>query len=166
MVTLATTNRPNMLDPALMRPGRFDIHIHIGSPDAAARREILAIHTRNQPLAADVDLDALSVATEERSRADLAGVCRVAGMAAVRRLIRESPDGNHDLSKLAITQEDQYTALGRRSAGAPTKSELSEQTVVRRPELRSGSAQPIEEFLAAEVEQQRCSGIYGLDHGP
>ena len=60
VVTLATTNRPDMLDPALMRPGRFDIHIQVAPPDAAARREILAIHTRNQPLAADVDLDALS----------------------------------------------------------------------------------------------------------
>ena len=121
VVTLATTNRPDMLDPALMRPGRFDIHIHIGPPDAAARREILAIHTRNQPLAADVDLDALSVATEGCSGADLAGICRVAGMAAVRRLIRESPDGHHDLSKLAITQEDLYAALGRSSPGASSK---------------------------------------------
>jgi transitional endoplasmic reticulum ATPase len=111
VVTLATTNRPDMLDPALMRPGRFDIHIHVAPPDAAARQEILAVHTRNQPLAADVDLAALSVATEGCSGADLAGICRVAGMAAVRRLIRQSPDGNHDLSKLAITQEDLYTAL-------------------------------------------------------
>ena len=54
VVTLATTNRPDMLDPALMRPGRFDIHIHVPPPDAAARQEILAVHTRNQPLAADV----------------------------------------------------------------------------------------------------------------
>ncbi len=118
VVTLATTNRPDMLDPALMRPGRFDIHIRVAPPDAAARREILAIHTRNQPLAADVDLDALAAATEGRSGADLAGICRVAGMAAVRRLIRESPNGKHDLSKLAITQEDLYAALGRSSADA------------------------------------------------
>ena len=123
VVTLATTNRPDMLDPALMRPGRFDIHIHVPPPDAAARQEILAVHTRNQPLAADVDIAVLSVETEGCSGADLAGICREAGMAAVRRLIRQSPDGNHDLSKLAITQEDMYTALarnrGRSSVDAP-----------------------------------------------
>ncbi len=113
VVTLATTNRPDMLDPALMRPGRFDIHIHVDLPDTAARRQILAVHTRNQPLAADVDLAALGAETEGCSGADLAGICREAGMQAIRRLIEQSPDGSHDLSKLTITQEDMYTALAR-----------------------------------------------------
>ncbi len=113
VVTLATTNRPDMLDPALMRPGRFDIHIHIDPPDSAARQEILAVHTRNQPLAADVDLGALGAETEGCSGADLAGICREAGMEAIRRLIEQTPDGHHDLSKLTITQEDMYTALAR-----------------------------------------------------
>jgi transitional endoplasmic reticulum ATPase len=113
VVTLATTNRPDMLDPALMRPGRFDIHIHVDPPDAAARQEILAVHTRSQPLAADVDLAALSAETEGCSGADLADICREAGMEAIRRLIVQTPDGKHDLSKLAITQEDMYTALAR-----------------------------------------------------
>jgi transitional endoplasmic reticulum ATPase len=113
VVTLATTNRPDMLDPALMRPGRFDIHIHVDPPDAAARQEILAVHTRSQPLAADVDLAALSAETEGCSGADLAGICREAGMEAIRRLIMQTPDGDHDLSKLTITQQDMYTALAR-----------------------------------------------------
>ena len=113
VVTLATTNRPDMLDPALMRPGRFDIHIHVDLPDTAARLQILAVHTRNQPLAADVDLAALGAETEGCSGAGLAGICREAGMQAIRRLIEQSPDGSHDLSKLTITQEDMYTALAR-----------------------------------------------------
>ena len=132
VITLATTNRPDMLDPALMRPGRFDIQIHVGPPDAAARQEILAVHTRNQPLAADVDLAALSADTKGCSGADLAGICRVAGMAAVRRLIRESPDGSHDPSSIVITQEDLYTALarnlGRGSADASPPDSLVEPT--------------------------------------
>ena len=122
VVTLATTNRPDMLDPALMRPGRFDIHIRVDPPDAAARQEILAVHTRGQPLAADVDLAALSAETEGCSGADLAGICREAGMEAIRRLIVQTPDGKHDPSKLTITKADMYTALarnvGRGSVGA------------------------------------------------
>ena len=104
------------------RPGRFDIHIRVDPPDAAARQEILAVHTRGQPLAADVDLAALSAETEGCSGADLAGICREAGMEAIRRLIVQTPDGKHDPSKLTITKADMYTALarnvGRSSVGA------------------------------------------------
>ena len=57
VVVIGATNRPNLIDPALLRPGRFDELIYVGPPDAAGRRRILAIHTQDMPLAKDVDLD-------------------------------------------------------------------------------------------------------------
>lgn len=75
---IAATNRPDILDSALIRTGRFDAHIHIGLPTLAARKQILEIHTRKRPLAEDVDLDAIAQQTEGSSGADLKGLCVVA----------------------------------------------------------------------------------------
>ena len=114
VVTLATTNRPDILDPALLRPGRFDIQIEVGPPDAATRQAILEVHTRQQPLADDVDLALLAAATENCMGADLAGICREAAMEAVRRVIVRAYGGaTPDVSRLKITQSDLYSALAR-----------------------------------------------------
>ena len=114
VVTLATTNRPDILDPALLRPGRFDIQIEVGPPDAATRQAILEVHTRQQPLANDVDLALLAAATENCMGADLAGICREAAMEAVRRVIVRAYGGaTPDVSRLKITQSDLYAALAR-----------------------------------------------------
>jgi transitional endoplasmic reticulum ATPase len=84
VVVLAATNRPDILDAALMRPGRFDRVIEIPPPDKAARLEIFRIHTRSMPLEKDVDLEALTAKTENYTGADIEGLCREAGMAAIR----------------------------------------------------------------------------------
>ena len=60
VVLIGATNRPNLIDPALLRPGRFDELIYVGTPDTAGRRRILAIHTADMPLAKDVDLESLA----------------------------------------------------------------------------------------------------------
>jgi transitional endoplasmic reticulum ATPase len=85
LVVLAATNRPEVVDPALLRPGRFDLVLEITPPDTAARAAMLAVHVRPMPLAADVDLDALALATEGFVGADLAGMCRQAALAALAR---------------------------------------------------------------------------------
>jgi transitional endoplasmic reticulum ATPase len=85
VVVMAATNRPDSLDPALRRPGRFDREITIPVPSAQARREILAIHSRGMPLAADVDRDKLAEAAHGFTGADLAALCREAAMASLRR---------------------------------------------------------------------------------
>ncbi len=82
---LAATNRPDMLDSALLRPGRFDKQILIPAPDEKARKEILKIHTKRMPLADDVDLDDLAKKTKKFSGADLEALCREAAMNAIRR---------------------------------------------------------------------------------
>jgi len=87
VIVIAATNRPNALDPALRRPGRFDREIEIGVPDKQGRLEILQIHTRNMPLAKDVDLNRLAEITHGFVGADLAALCREAAMKALRRYL-------------------------------------------------------------------------------
>jgi transitional endoplasmic reticulum ATPase len=83
LVVLGATNRADRIDPALLRPGRFDLVVEMPAPDAAARRAILGLHARRMPLDADVDLDALAAATEGCVGADLAGLCRRAALRAM-----------------------------------------------------------------------------------
>jgi cell division protease FtsH len=85
IVVLAATNRPDVLDPALLRPGRFDRHVHVSPPDKDGRRQILTVHTRSLPLAADVDLDAVAATTPGMTGADLANLANEAALTATRR---------------------------------------------------------------------------------
>ncbi len=78
VVVIAATNRPDIVDPSLLRPGRFDRIIYVPPPDKEARKEILKVHTRNVPLAEDVDLDKLAELTENYSGADLMALVREA----------------------------------------------------------------------------------------
>ncbi|MEM0475606.1 MAG: CDC48 family AAA ATPase [Candidatus Norongarragalinales archaeon] len=84
VVVIGATNQPQLLDPALLRPGRFDKLVEVPAPDEAARYAILQVHTKKMPLAKDVDLKALAKKTEGYSGADLEGLCREAGLAALR----------------------------------------------------------------------------------
>ncbi len=84
VVIIAATNRPDIVDPALLRPGRFEKLIFVPPPDREARLEILKIHTRNMPLAEDVDLERLAEMTEGYTGADLEALVREAGLRALR----------------------------------------------------------------------------------
>ncbi|MCB2050212.1 MAG: CDC48 family AAA ATPase [Novosphingobium sp.] len=85
VVVVGATNRPTLVDPALLRPGRFDELVYVGTPDAPGREHILKIHTRKMPLADDVDLAAIAAKTERFTGADLEDVVRRAGLNALRR---------------------------------------------------------------------------------
>ncbi|MBO5151025.1 MAG: CDC48 family AAA ATPase, partial [Methanobrevibacter sp.] len=89
VVVIGATNRPDSLDPALRRPGRFDREIEIGVPDTEERKEVLEIHTRNMPLADDVDLDKIANTTHGFVGADLESLCKEAAMRVVRRILPE-----------------------------------------------------------------------------
>jgi len=116
VVVIGATNRPNALDPALRRPGRFDREIEIGIPDQKGRLEILQIHTRGMPLAKDVDLKQISEITHGFVGADLEALCKEAAMRALRRILPEI-DLNQDtipaevLEKIEVTREDFMNAL-------------------------------------------------------
>ena len=87
VVVIGATNRPNLIDPALLRPGRFDELVYVGVPDAGGRQRILGIHTADMPLADDVDLGSLAQRTERFTGADLEDLVRRAGLAALRETI-------------------------------------------------------------------------------
>ncbi|MCH7659844.1 MAG: CDC48 family AAA ATPase [Euryarchaeota archaeon] len=89
LVVLAATNRKEALDRALIRPGRLETHIEVPAPDEAARRKILEIHTRDKPLAEDVDLDTLAKELDSYTGADLAALSRAASMRAIREIADE-----------------------------------------------------------------------------
>ncbi len=89
VIVIGATNIPNVLDPALRRPGRFDREITIGIPDRNARKGILEIHTRGMPLAEDVDLDKLAEITHGFVGADLEALCREAAMSVLREIMPE-----------------------------------------------------------------------------
>jgi len=88
IIVVAATNRPDMLDPALLRPGRFDRIISTTVPDKEARLEIFKIQTKDMPLAADVDLNKLADKTESYVGADIEGICREAGLLTLRANIK------------------------------------------------------------------------------
>jgi transitional endoplasmic reticulum ATPase len=101
VVVLGATNRPDMIDPALLRPGRFDELVYVKIPDQAGREEIFKAHTRGMALDADVDVAKLAEITERFTGADIAGVCMKAGIFA----LRDNPDAR------AVTQEHFFRAV-------------------------------------------------------
>ncbi|WP_170003476.1 CDC48 family AAA ATPase [Pseudopontixanthobacter vadosimaris] len=118
LVVIAATNRPDAIDEALRRPGRFDREIVIGVPDETGRREILAIHTRGMPLGDKVDLKELSRTTHGFVGADLAALAREAAIDAVRRImprldLDERTIPPEVLEDLQVTREDFLSALRR-----------------------------------------------------
>ena len=116
LIVIAATNIPNALDPALRRPGRFDREIAIPIPDRNGREEILEIHSRGMPLAADVDMHHLAEITHGFVGADLEALCREAAMICLRRLM---PDIDFTmagipyerLARLEVLMDDFMTAL-------------------------------------------------------
>ncbi len=117
-VVIAATNRPEAIDEALRRPGRFDREIVVGVPDQPGRREILGIHTRGMPLAPDVDLDELARRTYGFVGADIAALTREAALEAVRRIMPKLNLADHTipteiLDQLSVTLGDFANALKR-----------------------------------------------------
>jgi transitional endoplasmic reticulum ATPase len=111
VIVIAATNRPNALDPALRRPGRFDREIEIKVPNKRGRYEILQIHTRHMPLQADVDLERLASVSHGFVGADLEYLCKEAAMKTLRRMLpelnlEEERLSSETLDKLIVTGDD------------------------------------------------------------
>jgi transitional endoplasmic reticulum ATPase len=116
VIVIAATNRPNAIDPALRRPGRFDREIEIKVPDKRGRLEILQIHTRNMPLDTDVDQDRVAAVTHGFVGADLEYLCKEAAMKCLRRLLPELNLEDEKLApevlnKLIVTMNDFENAV-------------------------------------------------------
>ena len=117
VVVIAATNRPDILDPALLRPGRFDRLILVPAPDEKARLEILKVHTRRVPLAEDVNLRELAKRTEGYSGADIEALVREAALIAMRRIMAKLPrevveeESEEFLEKLKVSKRDFEEAM-------------------------------------------------------
>lgn len=116
VIVIGATNIPEMLDPALRRPGRFDREIEIGVPNTQARLQILRIHTRAMPLAADVDLQEIADLSHGFVGADLEALGQEVGMTALRRFLSTAPLGTDgtasaELSSLQVTRDDFLAGL-------------------------------------------------------
>ncbi|QSG05893.1 CDC48 family AAA ATPase [Halapricum desulfuricans] len=111
VVVVATTNRPDLIDPALMRPGRLDRHVHVPVPDEEGRRKIFEVHTQDKPLAEDVDLDELAAETDGYVGADIEALCREASMAASREFINSvSPEDVDDSVENVLIGREHFEA--------------------------------------------------------
>ena len=116
VIVISATNRPNAIDPALRRPGRFDREIEIKVPNKKGRKDILAIHSRNMPLSEDVDIDRISSVSHGYVGADLEYLCKEAAMKCLRRLLpvlnlEEEKIPPETLDKLIVNHEDFQKAL-------------------------------------------------------
>ena len=116
VIVISATNRPNAIDPALRRPGRFDREIEIKVPDKKGRSDILAIHSRNMPLSDDVDMKKISAVSHGYVGADLEYLCKEAAMKCLRRLLpvlnlEEEKLPPETLDKLIVNHEDFQKAL-------------------------------------------------------
>jgi transitional endoplasmic reticulum ATPase len=154
VVVIGATNRPDALDPALRRPGRFDREIEIGIPDQNGRSEILEIHTRGMPLTQEVKLESIAKITHGFVGADLEAVCREAAMRSLRRLLpeinlEESKIPIETLNKIKITWEDFENAL------KDVQPSALREVYVQRPNVRwtdVGGLEEVKEELKEAIE--------------
>src|SRR5580704_8581349 len=145
VVVLGATNRPEILDPALLRPGRFDRRVAVQPPDRAGREKILKVHTRSMPLARDVDLGALASTTPGMVGADLANLCNEAALLAARK--------NHH----AVQMSDFTESLEKILLGAERGIVLSPEDRERTAFHESGHA--LVGMLTAEADPVRKVSI-------
>ncbi|NOY11064.1 MAG: CDC48 family AAA ATPase, partial [Archaeoglobi archaeon] len=131
VVVIAATNRPDMVDPALLRPGRIERHIYIPPPDKEARKEIFRIHTRNMPLAEDVNLEELAEKTEGYSGADIEAVCREAGLTAIREAISKYSEDEvkRAVKEIRVTRDHFMKAIEK------VKPSLTEEDIKKYEEI-------------------------------
>jgi transitional endoplasmic reticulum ATPase len=154
VVVIAATNRPNAIDPALRRFGRFDREISIGVPDEAGRMEVLQIHTRKMKLAPDVDLEVIAKETHGFVGADLAALCTEAAMLCIREKVAVI-DIDDDTLDVGILQEMAVTMDHFRSALRTSNPSSIKDAIVEVPDIRwedIGGLESVKKELRETVE--------------
>ncbi|MHA2365566.1 MAG: CDC48 family AAA ATPase [Candidatus Hodarchaeales archaeon] len=132
VLVIAATNRPDLIDPALLRPGRFDKKIEIKKPDFTERLEIINVHLRDRPISDDVDLNELSQRTKGRTGAEISAVVNQAAMISIQRFVMKKVDNSKLHAKgWKITRKDFETALAvLEEEISPSKVKYAERKVV------------------------------------
>ena len=152
VVVVGATNRPTLVDPALLRPGRFDELVYVGTPDKAGREQILGIHTQDMPLADDVDLGEVAAKTARFTGADLEDVVRRAGLSALHR-------AGGDVQN--VTAADFAEALDDSRATVTVKMETEYKKMRGELKKRAAEVRPIGFLYEGMVESTRDE-----KHGP
>ncbi|MEM1051273.1 MAG: CDC48 family AAA ATPase [Pseudomonadota bacterium] len=147
VIVIGATNRPTLIDPALLRPGRFDELVYVGTPDLEGRRHILGIHTENMPLSSNVDLDEVAAKTDRFTGADLEDVVRRAGLGALRRLGGDVP---------AVEMQDFDDALDDSRATVTPRMEAEYRAMRGELKKRAVEANPIGFFAPENLEAERA----------
>ena len=145
MVVIGATNRPNLIDPALLRPGRLDELIYVTVPDKDGRRRILEIQTGKMPLAKDVDLAALADRTDRFTGADLEDLTRRAGLVALKRSIASD----------TVTMADFETALQDTRASVTEAMEKDYEKIQGEIKQQAMSVNPIGFFAPGALKPVR-----------
>ncbi len=141
IVVMGATNRPDILDPALLRPGRFDRHVTVDQPDRAGRSKILAVHAKNKPLAADVDLEHIAQRTPGFTGADLANVVNEAALLTIR-------EGN-----TLIGMKELVEAIERVLGGPQRRGRILSEPVRRRIAIHEAGHAIVATVLGEEVHR-------------
>lgn len=147
VIVIGATNRPTLMDPALLRPGRFDELVYVGTPDLEGRRHILGIHTDNMPLSSNVDLDEVAAKTDRFTGADLEDVVRRAGLGALRRMGGDVP---------AVEMQDFDDALEDSRATVTPRMEAEYRAMRGELKKRAVEANPIGFFAPEHLDPTRA----------
>jgi len=144
VVVIGATNRPDIIDPALLRAGRFDKTLATGWPDLESRKEILKIHLRNKPLDRDVVIDDLAKRTDGYSGADIEEVCNEAGLLAIRELLAQSgtpEDAKENVKNIKISLKHVEKAMSK--IRIPTPQERQRYEEILGQTTKKGRTEPL-----------------------
>jgi transitional endoplasmic reticulum ATPase len=144
VIVLAATNRLELIDPALLRPGRFDMVVELEYPDENARRAIFAVHTRGRPLAPEITMEELASLTSGRSGADIEAICRRAALLALREWIAPKLG----MARVQITEAKEEGNTATQQESQPAAEEATQQVPPARFQIRP-------EHFAQAIDEQR-----------
>ncbi len=154
VIVLAATNRPELIDPALLRPGRFDLIVELEYPNEEGRRKIFAVHTRGRPLAPEITMEELARLTPGRSGADIEAICRRAALLALREWI--APKLN--MPRVQVTEVTEENTEASKATEASEASNGQNQEASREemaPALPTSRFQIRPEHFALAIDEQR-----------
>ncbi len=144
VIVLAATNRLELIDPALLRPGRFDMVVELEYPDENARRAIFAVHTRGKPLSPEITMEELANLTPGRSGADIEAICRRAALLALREWIAPKLG----MARVQITEAKEEANTATQQESQPAAEEATQQVPPARFQIRP-------EHFAQAIDEQR-----------
>ncbi|GCE46876.1 transitional endoplasmic reticulum ATPase [Thermosporothrix hazakensis] len=158
IIVLAATNRPELIDPALLRPGRFDLVVELDYPNEEERRAIFEVHMRERPIAPDVTAEDLARRTEGRSGADIEAICRRAALLALREqtsLKQGKALPKPEVVASEVQQAVETTEQAQEEAQPPTTAELTSMFLIRAEHFELAIQEQTERYEAQQKKEEK-----------